>query len=80
MAANPPSGLPRRVFIVDDDELVRESLRTVLSGAGFEVGVAADGAEALTLIGRQWYPVIVTDRAMPVIDGIEFVQRLRARY
>jgi CheY-like chemotaxis protein len=78
MAANPPSGLPRRVLIVDDDELVRESLATVLSGAGFEVGVAADGAEALTLIGRQWYPVIVTDRVMPVIDGIEFVQRLRA--
>jgi CheY-like chemotaxis protein len=78
MAANPHSGLPRRVLVVDDDELVRESLRTVLSGADFEVGVAADGAEALTLIGRQWYPVIVTDRAMPVIDGIEFVQRLRA--
>lgn len=78
MAANPHSVLPRRVLVVDDDELVRESLRTVLSSADFEVGVAADGAEALTLIGRQWYPVIVTDRAMPVIDGIEFVQRLRA--
>jgi DNA-binding response OmpR family regulator len=70
--------LPRRVLVVDDDELVRDSVAALLRAAGFEVAVAADGEEALTVMGRQWFPVIVTDRKMPVFDGIEFVSRLRA--
>jgi DNA-binding response OmpR family regulator len=70
--------LPRRVLVVDDDELVRDSVAALLRAAGFEVAVAGDGEEALTVMGRQWFPVIVTDRKMPVFDGIEFVSRLRA--
>jgi CheY-like chemotaxis protein len=70
--------LPRRVLVVDDDELVRDSVAALLRAADLEVNVAADGEEALTLMGRQWYPVVVTDRKMPVFDGIEFVSRLRA--
>lgn len=70
--------VPRRVLVVDDDELMRESVSALLSAADIEVAVAADGEEALTLLGRQSFPLVVTDRAMPVIDGIEFVQRLRA--
>jgi DNA-binding response OmpR family regulator len=70
--------IPRRVLVVDDDEMVRETIAGLLKAADFEVATANDGAEALTLLGRQWYPVVVTDRNMPVIDGIEFVQRLRA--
>jgi DNA-binding response OmpR family regulator len=70
--------LPRRVLVVDDDELVRDSVATLLRSADFEVAVAAEGEEALTIMGRQWFPVVVTDRKMPVFDGIEFVSRLRA--
>ena len=70
--------LPRRVLVVDDDELVRESVSSLLRAANFEVTVAVDGEEALTVMGRQWFPVVVTDRKMPVFDGIEFVSRLRA--
>lgn len=70
--------LPRRVLVVDDDELVRDSIAALLRAAEFEVAVAAEGEEALTLMGRQWFPVVVTDRKMPVFDGIEFVSRLRA--
>ena len=70
--------LPRRVLVVDDDELVRDSVSQLLRAAELEVEVASDGEEALTMIGRQWFPVVVTDRKMPVFDGIEFVSRLRA--
>jgi CheY-like chemotaxis protein len=70
--------LPRRVLVVDDDELVRDSIRALLRAADLEVEVASDGEEALTLMGRRWFPVVVTDRKMPIIDGIEFVSRLRA--
>jgi len=70
--------LPRRVLVVDDDKLVRDSIATLLRAADIETVVAADGDEALTLLGRRWYTVVVTDRNMPVVDGIEFVSRLRA--
>jgi CheY-like chemotaxis protein len=65
-------------MIVDDDARVREAAATVLKGAGIEVASAADGEAALTLFARQWFPVLITDREMPVMDGIEFVHRVRA--
>jgi CheY-like chemotaxis protein len=71
-------GLPRRVLVVDDDELVRESVAALLRAADIETVVATNGEEALTLLGRRWFTVVVTDRSMPVLDGIEFVSRLRA--
>lgn len=72
------SVVPRNVLVVDDDELVRESIATLLRQTDYTVVQASNGMEALTLLGRRWFPVVVTDRSMPVVDGIEFVQRLRA--
>jgi DNA-binding response OmpR family regulator len=71
-------GIPRRVLVVDDDGSIRESFAALLRDADFEVVMAADGEEALTFLGRQWCPVVVTNRTLPVLDGIEFVWRLRA--
>ena len=70
--------LPRRVLVVDDDKPIRDAIATILRGADIDTVVAADGEEALTLLGRRWYTVVVTDRDMPVLEGIEFVSRLRA--
>jgi CheY-like chemotaxis protein len=70
--------VPRRVLVVDDDQLVRDSVASVLRAADIETVVAAGAEEALTLLGRRWFTVVVTDRHMPVLDGIEFVSRLRA--
>jgi CheY-like chemotaxis protein len=72
------STIPPSVLVVDDDVVVRESLAAMLRSAGLTVAMASDGAEAVTLVGRQWFPVVITDRSMPTLDGIEFVQRLRA--
>lgn len=71
-------GIPRSVLVVDDDEAVRTAVSALLRGADFTVVTAGDGLEGLTLLSRQWFPVVITDRAMPVLDGIEFAQRLRA--
>lgn len=70
--------MPRNVLVVDDDELARESITALLREADCTVVQARDSMEALTLLGRRWFPVVVTDRSMPGVDGIEFVQRLRA--
>lgn len=78
-AVTPPRpAVPRNVLVVDDDELARESITALLRQSDYTVIQARNGMEALTLLGRQWFPVVVTDRSMPVIDGIDFVQRLRA--
>lgn len=77
MSTSPDFSPPRRVLIVEADEAMRESAIALLKPRGFEVAAAADGVEALTMFAREWFPVVITDSAVPSIDGIEFVARLR---
>jgi PleD family two-component response regulator len=71
--------LPLRVLIVDDDELEAELIADRLIAAGFEVARARNGEEALALLDRQWFPLVITDWQMPVMDGIAFTEALRGR-
>lgn len=70
-----------RVLIVDDSRVVRRFLSGVLGSQSDldVVGVAAHGAEALHLLETQEVDVIVLDLEMPVLDGINFLIRLRER-
>jgi CheY-like chemotaxis protein len=52
-------------------------LRTILSAAGHEVFVAADGAAALRLLQGQAVELVFCDMLMPVLDGVETIRRLR---
>jgi PleD family two-component response regulator len=71
--------LPSRILLVDDDELERELMAERLMAAGFEVARATNGEEALAQLERQWYPLVITDWQMPVMDGIELTESLRRR-
>src|SRR5690606_4321273 len=71
--------LPRRVLLVDDDELDQDLLASRLDAAGFEVARASHGRQALELIERQWFPLVITDWQMPLMDGIELTRTLRSR-
>ncbi len=71
--------LPSRVLLVDDDELELELMADRLVAAGFEVARAPNGEAALQLIEQQWYPLVITDWLMPVMDGIAFTEALRGR-
>jgi len=70
-----------RVLVVDDDQAVRESLRRSLEFNGYDVALAADGAEALAGLsagGAAGAPdVVVMDVMMPRLDGIETTRALR---
>jgi two-component system, cell cycle response regulator len=72
-------GTPRRILVVDDDELELMLICDRLQSRGFEVRRAADGAEALELLEHDWFPVILTDWQMPAMDGVEMTERLRER-
>src|SRR5215470_465408 len=68
-----------KVFVVDDDAAVRESLGRALRLEGYEVDLAADGAEALEQLEGDGTGVdlVVLDVAMPNVDGLEVCRRLR---
>jgi two-component system, OmpR family, response regulator ChvI len=68
----------RRVYVVDDDALFRESLERNLADAGFAVTGFSEGARALEHIGLHGAPaLIVLDWRMPGMTGIEMLRRLR---
>jgi two-component system response regulator MprA len=67
-----PADAPGRVLVVDDDELIRDTLATALADEGYLVRVAGDGLAALNTLG-EWLPdLIVLDLMMPAMDGLAF--------
>src|SRR5256886_17250657 len=68
-----------QILVVDDEAAVRESLRRALALEGYDVELAADGAEALYRldIGEAQPDPIVPDVLMPNVDGPEPAPRLR---
>jgi two-component system response regulator MprA len=72
-----PTAARPRVLVVDDDKAVRESLRRSLEFNGYDVSLAADGAEALAGIGASGPDVVIMDVMMPRLDGIETTKALR---
>ena len=70
------------MLVVDDDKAVRESLRRSLEFNGYEVALAADGAEALAVLASSGAAgghtdLVVMDVMMPRLDGIETTKALR---
>jgi len=71
-----------RVLICDDQQVVREGLRTILgTSPRIEVvGLAHNGAEALDLAASARPDVVLMDLKMPVVDGVQATREIRARF
>jgi PleD family two-component response regulator len=68
---------PKKVLVVDDDKLLRDSLAEALAEHGYLVSQAADGEEALAAAEKNVPDVLITDVMMPKLDGIGLLQKLR---
>ncbi len=69
----------KRVLIIDDASLVRLYYRAALEGAGFFVGEALNGIEALEQLLAAPYDLLVVDVNMPQMDGVTFLKTLRSK-
>lgn len=74
----PPSAHPQaRILVVDDEDRVREGLCWSLRVAGYQVDEAAAGVQALALLGRGAFDLLLLDMNMPAMDGVEVMERAR---
>jgi len=68
-----------KILVVDDDPSTRLALGELLEHAGHEVVTAAGGHAAWAELERAHFPLVLLDRVMPGLDGIELCRRIRAR-
>jgi DNA-binding NtrC family response regulator len=71
--------VPGQLLIVEDDSALRESLQLVLAAEGYEAHCAANATEALALIDRMSFAVVLCDLRMPGMDGMELLPLLARR-
>jgi len=71
------TGSRKKILLVDDDIKIRALLREILDVLPYDVVEAADGKEALERLALQPVDLIITDRSMPHMDGLEFLKNLR---
>ncbi len=66
------------VLVVDDSATIRRRAREILEQAGHTCEEAENGLEAIKMALSNRYDLIITDIVMPVLDGLKFIQRIRA--
>jgi CheY-like chemotaxis protein len=68
---------PKSILLVDDDRDIIELMQESLEDLSFKVYTAFNGQEALDFMARNKVDCIVTDISMPLLDGQEFIRRLK---
>ncbi|MDX1994939.1 MAG: response regulator transcription factor [bacterium] len=71
------TGETTHVLVVDDEGANRYSVSKTLQRVGYVVGEASSGEEALEMMGKQPYDVVLTDIRMPGLDGVELLRRIK---
>lgn len=69
-----------RILLVDDDDLVRQSLAMRLEAAGHDVTGASHGGDGLRAFAANPFDLVITDIFMPEVEGIEFLRALRKEH
>lgn len=68
-----------RILVVDDEVQITRVLRAALQSNGYEVSIAKDGVEAMTLYLENTPDLVITDLSMPEMDGVELTREIRQR-
>ena len=68
------------VLIIDDDEMIVESLSILLQNEGYDVLSSSNGKNGLKLLGKNRIDVVITDIIMPDKDGIDTIREIKKTY
>jgi len=71
---------PGRILVVEDEQLIREMLIEILQQADHAVTGAADGNEALELVEKQEFDLVISDLHLPGINGMDLLDRIKASH
>jgi DNA-binding NtrC family response regulator len=66
-----------RILVADDDAVIREGLRRILSAEGYEVEAVSNGRAALDRLDEENFKLLITDLKMPGMSGLEVLQAIR---
>lgn len=67
----------RRILVVDDDDVIREGLKRIFAGEGYEVSTFSAGQAAIASLQQERFDLVVTDLKMPGMNGIEVMKGIR---
>ncbi len=73
-------GRKKRILIVDDDRQIRFLLSTFLKNSEVEIDCASNGEEALSLISKKHYDLLITDYNMPKMTGSDLLKIVKTKY
>ena len=65
---------PARILVVDDEDIIRVLLTEILTEDGYEIVTAPDGRDAIEILEREQFDLIISDMVMPGMNGIEVLQ------
>src|SRR3954467_8865981 len=68
-----------RILAVDDEPLISESIAMMLEAPHRKIAVAGNGEEALAMVAKNAFDMVITDHRMPRSGGLELVRKLRQR-
>jgi DNA-binding response OmpR family regulator len=70
----------RRILVVDDEDALRTVLSAELNSEGYDVGIAADGIEAIAELQKAKYDLVLLDIKMPNMNGFEVLKVIKEKY
>lgn len=68
------------ILVVEDDPIQRRQIARALVSSGYAVAMAATGEEAIDVLAEENVAIVLTDRRMPGMDGIQLLERIRAEH
>lgn len=69
--------MPASILVVDDESVITDALKLLLSDHGYDVSTSATAAEAETLLARHWFDLVFLDLRLPDADGIRLLEHIK---
>ena len=69
----------KKILFIDDDRAQREVLQRFITELGYEVKVAESSREALDILAKEQFPLVITDLSLPDMDGLDLCRHIKGK-